>query len=237
MRRFITTSVSGIFIAILFCVVFTTPAAAKITAEIRADEAGLYVNYDLWILGKSQSTLTPGSQPLVIPVLGVATIELSVLEVQADNKIITVRAKASAPTIGSQPVETDLPVPFGNYGVYYSLFQRQFIPIGDHKIELSALLTRFTTQYDVNINLEPLFSGHWSGTKNPADNTIHETIENPLDGSTFDITVELDYKSAYFTNVTLIVGESAGMPGTPMQFPVPNGSFHIWADFELPEEF
>jgi len=235
MRRFITTSVSGIFIAILFCVVFTAPAAAKITAEIRADEAGLYVNYDLWVLGKSQSTLTPGSQPLVIPVLGVATIELSVLEVQADAGIIMIHAKASAPMIGSQLFESDLPVPFGDYGLYYSLFERQFIPIGDHKIEMSALLTRFSTQYDVNINLEPLFTGHWLGTKNPADNIIHETIENPLDGSTTDITLELDYKSAYFTNVTLTVGVNAGQPGTPMQFPVPNGTFHIWADFELPE--
>jgi len=236
MRRFISTYVSGIFLATLLCLVFIAPAAAKISAEIRADEAGLFVNYDLWVLGKNQSTLTPGSQPLVIPVLGLATIELSVLEVQADAGIIRIHAKANAPTIGSQPFEADIPVPFGDYGLYYSLFERRFIPIGDHKIEMSALLTRFTTQYDVNINLEPLFSGHWLGTKNPADSTIHETIENPLDGSSVDITVELDYKSTYFTRVTLTIGENAGQPGTPLQFPVPNGTFHIWADFELPEE-
>ena len=129
-----------------------------------------------------------------------------------------------------------MPIPFGDYGLYYSLFERQFIPIGDHKLEISALFTRLTTQYDVNINLEPLFSGHWLGTKNSVDNTIHETIENPLDGSTFDITVELDYKSTCFTNVTLTIGKNDGQPGTPMQFPVPNGTFHIWADFALPEE-
>lgn len=235
MRRFITTCVSGIFIATLFCLVFTSPAAAKINAEIRADEAGLYVNYDLWVLGKNQSTLTPGSQPLVIPVLGLATIELSVLDVQADAGIIKIHAKASAPTISLQPFESDIFVPFGDYGIYYSLFERRFISIGDHKMEMSALLTRFTTQYDVNINMGPLFNGHWFGTKNPEDNIIHETIENPLDGSTFDITLELDYKSAYFTNVALTVGENAGQPVTPLQFPVPNGTFHIWADFELPE--
>ena len=235
MRRFITSCVSGIFIAILLCVVFTAPAAAKINAEIRADEAGLYVNYDLWVLGENQSTLTPGSQPLVIPVMGLATIELSVLDVQADAEIITIHAKASAPAISLQPFEADIPVPFGDYGIYYSLFERRFIPIGDHKIEISALLTRLSTQYDVNINLEPLFSGHWLGTKNPADNIIHETIENPLDCSTTDITLELDYKSSYITNVTLTIGGNAGEPVTPLQFPVPNGTFHLWADFELPE--
>jgi hypothetical protein len=193
------------------------------------------VNYDLWILGKSQSTLTPGSHPLAIPVLGLAAFELSVLDVQADAKIVTIHTKVSAPTFGPEPVEADLPVPFGDYGIYYSLFERRFIPIGDHKIELSALLTRFSSQYDVNINLEPLYSGHWLGTKNPADNIIHETIENPLDGSTFDITLELDYKSAYFTNVAVTIGGNVGQPVAPLQFPVPNGTFHIWADFELPE--
>jgi hypothetical protein len=227
--------VSGIFIAALLCLVLSAPAAAKINAEIRADEAGLYVNYDLWLLGKSESTLTPGSQPLAIPVLGLATIELSVLAVQADAKIITIHAKASAPAISLQPFESDITVPFGDYGVYYSLFERRFIPIGDHKIEISALLTRFTTQYDISINLEPLFSGHWLGTKSPADNIIHETIENPLDGSSFDITLGLDYKSTYFTNVALTIGGNAGQPVVPLQFPVPNGTFHIWADFELPE--
>jgi hypothetical protein len=227
--------VAGAFIATVLCFAFTAPAAAKISAQITASDAGLYVNYDLWIIGKNQSTLKPGSQPLVIPILGLATIELSVLEVQADTRIIKIHAKASAPAFDIPAVETDLPVPFGDYGLYYSLFERQFIPIGDHKLEISALFSRLTTQYDVNINLEPLFSGHWLGTKNSVDNTIHETIENPLDGSTFDITVELDYKSIYFTNVTLTLGGNAGQPGMPMQFPVPNGTFHIWADFALPE--
>jgi len=236
MRRFITMCVSGIFIAALFCLVFTAPANAKISAELRADAAGLYVNYDLWILGKSQATLTPDSQPLAIPVLGLATIELSVLDVQADAKIVTIHTKVSAPAFGPEPVEADLPVPFGDYGIYYSLFERKFIPIGDHKIEISALLTRFTTQYDINIDLEPLFSGHWLGTKNPADNIIHETIENPLDGTTFDITIELEYKCAYITNMTLTIGGLAGKSVEPLQIPVPNGTFHLWADFELPEE-
>ena len=236
MRRLITTSVAGAFIAIVLCLAFTAPAAAKISAQITASDAGLYVNYDLWIIGKNQSTLKPGSPPLVIPILGLATIELSVLKVQADTRMIKIHAKASAPAFDIPAVETDLPVPFGDYGLYYSLFERQFIPIGDHKLEISALFTRLTTQYDVNINLEPLFSGHWLGTKNSVDNTIHETIENPLDGNTFDITVEFDYKSTCFTNVTLTIGKNDGQPGTPMQFPVPNGTFHIWADFALPEE-
>ncbi|MCX5903679.1 MAG: hypothetical protein NTV89_09485 [Proteobacteria bacterium] len=88
----------------------------------------------------------------------------------------------------------------------------------------------------MNINLEPLFTGHWTGTKNAADNIIHEVVENPLDGSTVDITIELDYASAYFTNVTLTIAKD-GAPSSPMgPFPVPNGIFHIWADFELPKE-
>ena len=194
------------------------------------------MNYDLWVIGKNQSTLTPGSQPLVIPVLGLATIELSVLEVQADTKMIKIHAKASAPAFGIPAVEADLPVPFGDYGLYYSLFQRQFIPIGDNKVEISALLTRLSTQYDVNINLESLFSGQWQGTNNPANNTIHQTVENPLDGSTIDITAVLEYKSTYFTNVTLTIGNNGSPASSPMQFSLPNGTYHIWADFDLPEE-
>ena len=236
MRRLITTSMAGAFIAIVICLAFTAPAAAKISAQITASDAGLYVKYDLWILGKKQTTLTPGSQPLVISVLGLATIELSVLEVQADTGMIKIHAQASAPAFGIPAVEADLPVPFGDYGLYYSLFERRFIPLEGSKVEISALLTRFTTQYDVNINLEQLFTGHWTGTKNAADNIIHEVVENPLDGSTIDITITLDYKSVYFTNVTLTIAKD-GAPSSPTgPFPVPNGTFHIWADFELPEE-
>ena len=236
MRRLITTSVAGTFIAIVLCLAFTAPADAKISAEIRADDAGLYVNYDLWIIGRNQKTLTPGSQPLVISVLGLATIELSVLEVQADTGMIKIHAKASAPAFGIQPVAKDLTVPFGDYGFYYSLFGRRLIPLEGSMVEISALLTRVTTQYDVNINLEPLFTGHWTGTKNAADNIIHEVVENPLDGSTIDITIELDYASAYFTNVTLTMAKDGAPSGPTGPFPVPNGTFHIWADFELPEE-
>ena len=237
MRRLITKYVAGIFIAVLLCLAFTSPAAAKISAEIRADDAGLYVNYDLWILGKKQATLTPGSQPLVIPVLGLATVELSVLEVQTDSKTIKIHAKASAPSFGIPGVEMDLPVPFGDYGLYYSLFEHRFIPIGDNKVEISALLTRLSTQYDVNINLDPFFSVSWQGTNNPANNTIHQTVavETPLGSSTYDITAVLEYKSAYFTNVTLTILKDGAPTGTIPPFPLPNGTYHIWADFTLPE--
>lgn len=235
MRRSIATCAAGAFIVIVFCLAFTAPAAARISAQLTASDAGLYVDYDLWILGKKQTTLTPGGQPLVIPVLGLATIELTVLEVQADAGMVKIHAKASAPMFGIPAVEKDLLVPFGDYGLYYSLFERQFIPIGDHKIEISALLTRFTTEYDVNINLEPVFTGRWTGTRNAADNIIHEVVENPLDDSTLDITIALDYASVYFTNVTLTIAKD-GAPASPMgPLPVPNGTFHIWADFELSE--
>lgn len=235
MRRSIAICAAGAFVVLVFCLAFTTPAAARISAQLTASDAGLYVDYDLWILGKKQTTLTPGSQPLVISILGLATIELSVLEIQADAGILKINARASASLFGIAPVAADLPVPFGDYGVYYSLFERRFIPIGDSKVEISALLTRFTTEYDVAINLEPLLTGRWTGTKNAADNIIHEVVENPLDDSTLDITIALDYASVCFTNVTLTIAKD-GAPASPMgPFPVPNGTFHIWADFELSE--
>ena len=43
MRRFITAYASGIFIATLLCLAFTAPAAAKISAEIQANDAGPYL--------------------------------------------------------------------------------------------------------------------------------------------------------------------------------------------------
>jgi hypothetical protein len=227
---------TGVFIALLLCLVCSAPAAAKLSAEIRADEAGLYVDYDLWILGKNQTTLTPGSQPLVVPVLGMATIEISVLEIQTDNKMIKIHAQASAPAFGIPGVEADLPLPFGDYGLYYSMFERRFIPLENHKIEISALLTRLSTQYDVNIDLAPVFSLQWTGTNNPINNTFHQTVENPLDGSTYDITAVLDYKSMYFTNVTLTITKNGVPTGAIPPFPLPNGTYHIWADFELPEQ-
>lgn len=233
MRRPIATCAAGACIVIVLCLAFTAPAAARISAQLTASDAGLYVDYDLWILGKKQTTLTPGSQPLVISVMGLATIELSVPEIQADAGILKINARASAPLFGIAPVDADLPVPFGDYGVYYSLFERRFIPTGDSTVELSAVLTRFTTEYDVTINLEPLFTGRWTGTKNAADNIIHEVVENSLDDSTLDITIALDYASVYFTNVTLTIAKD-GAPAGPMgPLPVPNGTFHIWADFEL----
>lgn len=235
MRRSPATCAAGAFIVLVVCLVFTVPAAARISAQLTASDAGLYVDYDLWILGKKQIMLTPGSQPLVIPVLGLATIELSVLEIQADAGLLKINARASAPAFGIAPVGRDLPVPFGDYGLYYSLFERRFIPPGDSKVEISALLTRFTTQYEVNITMGEFYRGHWAGTKNTADTIIHEVVENPLDGSTRAVTIELDYVSVYFTNVTLTMAKD-GAPASPMgPFPVPNGAFHIWADFELSE--
>jgi len=207
----------------------------KVSAEIRADDNGLHVNYDFWIIGKNQSTLTPGSQPLVISVLGLATIELSVLDVLPETKKIIVHATASAPSFGIPPVETDLSVSFGAYGIYHNLVDRQFIPIGDNRIEISALLTRLKTQYDVNFSLEPSFSGHWLGTKNPLDNTIHETVQDPADDSTYDITIALEYTSYFFTNTTLTIAGGSASSDPIGPFPVPNGTYHIWASFETPE--
>ena len=45
MRHLITAYVSGIFIATLLCRAFTAPAAAKISAEIQANDAGIYLQY------------------------------------------------------------------------------------------------------------------------------------------------------------------------------------------------
>ena len=45
MRHLITAYVSGIFIATLLCRAFTAPAAAKISAEIQANDAGRYLQY------------------------------------------------------------------------------------------------------------------------------------------------------------------------------------------------
>lgn len=45
MRRFITAYASGIFIATLLCRAVIAPAAAKISAEIQANDAGIYLQY------------------------------------------------------------------------------------------------------------------------------------------------------------------------------------------------
>ncbi|MCX5895571.1 MAG: hypothetical protein NTZ51_07060 [Proteobacteria bacterium] len=211
-------------------------AMAKFKIEAQASEEGLQIKYGSGVKEK-EIDRAPGDPPAEISIGKIATIEVSVLEVTEDT--VLVHLVVSIPLSGQPPTVVDLPIPFGEFGVEIDIGGKKFIiPVGGYPIEASLLLTRLQTKYDIAVDLQPLFSDHWQGTKTPSDNEIHENIVNPMGDGSIDITLVLDY-SFSFTKITYTIVMDSGEGGQPVPqtgtIPVPNGSYHIWADIEMPD--
>ena len=211
-------------------------AMAKFSIEAQASEEGLQIKYSSGLKEK-EIDLAPGDPPAEISIGKIATIEVSVLEVTADNTVL-VHLVVDIPLSGQPPTEVDLPLPFGEFGASIDIGGKKFIPAEGYPIEASLLLTRLQTKYDIAVDLQPLFSDHWQGTKTPSDNVIHEKIINPMGDGSIDITLELGY-SFSFTKITYSIviasGEGGQLAPQTGTIPVPNGSYHIWADIEMPD--
>ncbi len=225
----------------MLTIAVASDAMAKFSIDAQASAEGLQITYSLGLI-KDKIDLVPGDSPTEIPIGKIATIEVSVLEVTADTVLVHLAVSISLP--GQPPIEVvdpvDLPIPFGAFGVEIDIGGKQFIPVkGGYPIEASLLLTRLKTEYDIAIDLQPLFSDHWQGEKTPSDTVIHENIVNPMGDGSIDITLDLSY-SFIFTKITytiVIDSGEGGQTAPPITgfIPVPNGSYHIWADIKMPD--
>jgi len=238
----------GLVISVI-TIITASPAMAAIATELRANEEGLYVQYDLGILGGSKEILLAPGDPMteIFAIKKLIAIEAAVTEIIPEENKIQIRAKISSLFFKQEAIEVPIALPFGSFGIYADFRERQFIPPEGHDIEASLLLSKLQMQYAVNANLGDIFQGHWEGDATPSDNTIHEIIVNPADGSTVaEIDLVLKHASKFFTvlqyNISLAPqqNELSSMEGKQQnpqaisgKILLPNGAYHIWADLDL----
>lgn len=249
METFKNKKIRAGFIGLIISLITASPVMAAIATEMRANEEGLYVQYDLGILGGSGEVILGPGDPLteIFAIKKLISIEAAVTDINLEENKIQIRAKISSLFFKQEPIEVPIALPFGSFGIYADFRNRQFIPLEGHDIEASLLLSKLQMQYGVNVNLGDIFEGQWEGEATPEDNTIHEVIVNPADGSTMaEIDLTLKHISKFFTVLQYDIyltpqeNEFSSLEGG-IQNPqaisgkilLPNGAYHIWADLEL----
>jgi hypothetical protein len=238
----------GLFISVV-TIIAASPVMAAIATELRANEEGLYVQYDLGILGGSKEILLGPGDPMteIFAIKKLISIEAAVTDINLEENKIQIRAKISSLFFKQEPIEVPIALPFGSFGIYADFKDRQFVPLEGHDIEASLLLSKLQMQYGVNVNLGDIFEGQWEGEATPENNTVHEVIVNPADGSTMaEIDLTLKRTSKFFTvlqyDISLTPQENvlSSMEGgiqNPQDISgkilLPNGTYHIWADLDM----
>jgi hypothetical protein len=237
------------FIGLFMSLLTASPVMAAIATEVRANEEGLYVKYDLGLVGSSREIIIAPGEPMaeIFSIKRFITIEAAVTEKLPEENKIHISAKLSGLLFKNGAIEVHVALPFGSFGIYTSFRERQFIPLQNHDIETSLLISKKQTQYAVNINLGEFFDSHWGGGATPSDNTIHGIIVSPIDGGTVaEIDLMLQYASKFFTIILYDIAlatqenELSTMEGIEQnaqdisgKILLPNGAYHIWADLDL----
>jgi len=237
------------FIGLFISLILASPAMAAIATELRANEEGLYVQYDLGILGGSKEIMLGPGDPMteIFAIKKFISIEAAVTDIIPEENKIQIRAKISSLFFKQEAIEVPIALPFGSFGIYANFRDRQFIPPEGHDIEVSLLLSKLQMHYGVNVNLGEIFEGQWEGEATPEDNTIREVIVNPADGSTIaEIDLTLKHAARFFTvlqydiSLTPQVNEPSSIEGRQQnpqaisgKILLPNGTYHIWADLDL----
>ena len=237
----------GFFIAVI-AIITASPAMAAIGTELRANEDGLYVQYDLGILGGSKEVMLGPGDPMteIFAIKKLISIEAAVTDIIPEENKLQITARISSLFFKQEPIEVPIALPFGSFGIYADFRNRQFIPLEGYDIEASLLLSKLQMQYGVNVNVGEMFSGQWEGEATPENNTVHEVIVNPADGSTIaEIDLTVKQAAKFFTvlqyNISLPPQESQSSMEAAQQNPhavsgkvlLPNGTYHIWADLDL----
>jgi hypothetical protein len=238
----------GLFLSVI-TMITASPAMAAIATELRANEEGLYVQYDLGMLGGSKEILLAPGDPMteIFTIKKLISIEAAVTDIIPEENKIQITAKISSLYFKQEPIEVPIALPFGSFGIYADFRNRQFIPLEGYDIEASFLLSKLQMQYGVNVNLGEIFAGQWEGEATPENNTVHEVIVNPADGSTIaEIDLTLKHAARFFTvlqyNISLTPQESQSSSLEGMhqnsqaisgKILLPNGTYHIWADLDL----
>ena len=249
METFKNKKIRAGFIGLIISLITASPVMAAIATEMRANEEGLYVQYDLGILGGSGEVILGPGDPLteIYAIKKLISIEAAVINIIPEENKIQISAKISSLLFKQEAIEVPITLPFGSFGIYADFRDRQFISPEGHDIEVSVLLSKLQMHYGVNVNLGEIFEGQWEGEATPEDNTIHESIVNPADGSTMaEIDLTLTHAARFFTvlqyNISLtpqenelssIEGKQQNLQAISGKILLPNGAYHIWADLDL----
>ena len=249
METFKNKKIRAGFIGLIISLITASPVMAAIATEMRANEEGLYVQYDLGILGASGEVILGPGDPLteIFAIKKLIAIEAAVTNIIPEENKIQISAKISSLLFKQEAIEVPITLPFGSFGIYTDFRDRQFISPEGHDIEVSVQLSKLQMHYGVNVNLGEIFEGQWEGEATPEDNTIHESIVNRADGSTMaEIDLTLTHAARFFTvlqyNISLTPQENelSSLEGG-IQNPqaisgkilLPNGTYHIWADLDM----
>lgn len=245
-------------IAIFIIVAFFSLSDAAIKLEVDSGEDGFYLKYNIPVVGRGNIRLkNPGDTDTVtvrIMAVKLADVEITLNEITSDPDLVNLHYVVSGKFIPeAETIEGDIPVPFGSLGATVNFNGKKLIPTGDSALDVSLLLTQNMTVYDLNVNLELDIFGQalnidetFSGTAGPSDNLIHEVVTNPYDDSVLlDINIEVEYLSSlvtvfHYDIVSQIPSfepaeeDSEGISDLPLQgsITIPNGSYHVWLDFD-----
>lgn len=240
------------FIVLFLALISTAPSQAALNIEMKAGQEGLSIQYDRGFpSGSKEIVLVPGDpMKIIFAISHVVRLEAMITNVVPEEHKIEIRAKISSRFFQEGAIEVPLAIPFGSFGLYAHFRGHQFINPEHHDIEVSVLLSKSHVRYAAAVDLGELFYGQWEGTATPFDNAIHESIINPADGNPiaeFDLT--LKYVSKFFTVIQydisltpLVNDRSSGVEET--QNPqtlngiilLPNGFYHLWADFDFMQQ-
>ncbi len=239
---------------------FIAEVSASINVKIWAGKDGLTVKYNIPAIGSGNIDLENEGDTETIKIrllmVKIAELEITLNDITSDPDFVNihymVHFQHTSETEPVEDIEGDLSIPFGDFGIEINLNSKKMSRPGDSAVDGSLLLTKDSTQYDININfvldlfgMELDFTQNLEGTATPEDNLIHEEIENPIDESIlFDVDVEVEYPSKMITvfnyNISPSVPEGldnetdnktpAGFEGS---IKLPNGSYHGWLDMDF----
>jgi hypothetical protein len=256
-----------IFPIIIFIIIisFLSPAYAVIGFEATSNKDGFSLKYNAPFVGMGNIKLeNPGDTATItirLLLVKTAEIEIALNEIISDPGVVNLhfvlKMILDTPEENTDPeedstFETDIPIPFGTYGVSINLMGQRLMPIEGHDIEASVLLTKNSTDYVVEVDLPPLIDGQeWSGTATPSKNTINEEVRSSIDDSLIlGIELDLEYPSDFLTTIHYKVNtpialtreddDSGDNSGDEFKtITLPNGSYHIWGnpDVDLLSEF
>lgn len=235
---------SVLFVALLA----GTPVRAALNIEMQAHQEGISVQYDMGLPGGSRALVLVPGDPLkeIFAVKQLIRLEAMIINMVPEEHKIEVHAKISSRFFPEGAIDVPLAIPFGSFGIYVNFKKRQFIDPEHHDIDVSLLLSKLHMRYAVEVDLGEFLYGQWEGAATPFDNTICETIVNPADGRTVaEIDLKLQHVSYFFTvfQYAVFLGSHEdnlvakdeekqtpqAISGTIL---LPNGSYHLWADFD-----
>ncbi len=237
-------------LVVLIGLVFIAPAQAAIraNASLTADEDGLSLSYMIPIVGIGTVNLTKAGDTDTINIrfltINIADVELELLAINADNETLDLQVSATTPLTPEEPFESIITVPFGTaeLGVVANLLGQLFMPVGNHDIDISVLISRLRTRYEANVDLPPIVEDlqlEGQAVDNQVDIEIPDVADLSFILEPGNLFTQVTYSFKVQVPEIPGGGEGEGVPdlgippieGGPVV--VPNGSYHIWIDLDM----